>query len=63
MRQGLHVIRNLSRRFSEFSQTALDLRWILLELVELQSQQRESLVDVVVKLPRNPGAFLLLRFN
>src|SRR5215472_2213470 len=34
-----------------------------LQLIELHRKHGESLVDVVVKLSPDPGAFLLLRFN
>ena len=63
MRQGLDVIRNFCRLFSEFLHTASHLRRIFLELFEFDCQHCESLVYVVVKLSPDPGTFLLLRLD
>jgi hypothetical protein len=32
-------------------------------LIEIQRHQRKSLADIIVKLPSNPGALLILRFD
>jgi hypothetical protein len=43
--------------------TTWNLGRIALQLFEFNSQQRELLVDIVVKLSPDPGAFLLLCFD
>lgn len=63
MRKGLHIARNFYRPSLEFLHTAANIGRILLELSKFRRQHCKSLVDVIVKFPPDPPAFLLLRFN
>src|ERR1700747_3671252 len=63
VRQGLNIVRDLSRLSSEFLHTGQDFRRILLQLFEFERQHCEPLVDVVMKLSSNASAFLFLRFD
>src|SRR5579863_10002454 len=63
MRQGLHVIRDLSQLSSKFRHAGLDFRRVLLQLFEFEHQHGEPLVDVVMKLSSNASAFLFLRLD
>jgi hypothetical protein len=49
--------------FSEFRDTLLDFRRIVLQLFKIECQHCEALVDIVVKLSCDSGALLLLSFQ
>ena len=63
MRQGLHVVGNLARLLTYFLKTAPNLRMIVLHLFEFYRNHCKSLIDVVMKLSPDAGAFLLLCFD
>jgi hypothetical protein len=60
MGKGLQIARNLHHLVSDSLHRGLDLRGIISQLFEIDCHDRKSLVDVVVKLPGNPGALSLL---
>src|SRR5438477_5638641 len=66
VRQGLNIGSYLGNLFLEFTHTATDTGQddrIVVKLLYLDGQERETLTDVVVKLPADPATFLLLCLN
>ena len=66
MRQGLDTRRISEVICSQFVHTVPNIGGqiiVVLKLLEFDGQHCKTLVDVVVKLSRYTGAFLLLRFN
>ena len=66
VRQRLNIGGYLRNLLLEFAHTAADFgqnERVFVELLQLDSQQGETLTDVVVKLSANPGTFLLLCLN
>ena len=67
MRQRLGIGSYLGGLFSQFFQAVPDFSRqtvaIHVELVQFDGQQCETLTNVIVKFPGNPGTFLFLRLN
>src|SRR6267378_1881062 len=66
VRQGLNIGGYLRNLFMEFTHTAADTgqdERIVVKLLYLDSQKRETLTNVVVKFSANPATFLLLCLN
>src|SRR3982750_4608681 len=58
VRQGLHVVGNLTRLLAYLLKTAPNLRMIVLHPFEFYRDHCKSLINVVVKLSPDAGAFL-----
>src|SRR5215472_834329 len=67
MRDCLDLGANFRETLPEFVKAILKFNarvWrLLLEYIEVNRQHRDTLIDVVMKLSRNPCTFLLLRIN
>src|SRR5277367_4278980 len=67
VRQGLDIAGNIGAAVPQFRNMVKhflgQMRILLTELLQLDRQHREALADIIMKLPGNTGAFVLLCLN